>query len=46
MVDFSSTESIRAWLAVDKARHLRQLRAMYRLSLFAPFREKMAEAAK
>lgn len=46
MIDFTDSASIRAWLAIDRPRHLRQLRALYRLALFAPFRDAMKEAAR
>jgi hypothetical protein len=46
MIDFTDPESIRAWLKIDRHRHLRQLRALYRLALFAPFRDAMTEAAR
>lgn len=46
MIDFRDPASIRAWIAQRPAVHLRQLRALYRLPLFAPFREAMEQAGK
>lgn len=46
MIDFADPASIRAWLEIDRPRHLRQMRALYRLALFALFRDAMTEAAR
>ena len=46
IVDFTSTASIQAWLQLCPEQHLRQLRALYRLPLFANFRGAMEEAGK
>lgn len=46
MIDFLDPASIRAWLAIHPALHLRQLRALYRLESMKPFRDAMTAAAK
>ncbi len=46
ILDLTNPASIRAWLSIEPQRHRAQLRALYRLPLFAAFRESMVEAAR
>lgn len=46
IVNLKDPASIRAWLSIEPQRHRAQLRALYRLPLFAAFRDAMKEAAR
>jgi hypothetical protein len=46
MLNLNDPASIRAWLAIAPERHRAQLRMLYRLPLYAAFRDAMVEGAR